>query len=514
MAEVQAQPEPMETDQQVEMELVPQVSATPLLQEHTGGQVDRDVSMEIDNQLNMVSEPSTGSPVSTQGNADDLSTGITSSSSGSLAAKSSSASVLHQGVVAQNSEEVTAKLQVAERPKTPESERPMETRVRAKPSAESTVDMSPTATVSRRTGQHARIRPTTIHGEPRTSNSYAYPTPVYHEPLPAPKSRQTPSRENAHLSPPKVYHQSHFQQSSPSLLQQGQKLSQAEPVPPVPTIRQVQNGEATVGYNSIPVPPIPATPSVHDKTHRKGPSSSGRLFGFLGHLSKKNGESTTTVSSTSPKSSQDSNGAAGLDAHQQSATPPNAPSATSSKKPGSINQVFNRYSQHVPQPEKAAQSQKGKRRKTLSLIGGSNEHHQHQINGGARPPVPSSEGTAQRIMGWLRRKSFGKRIDSKMKPTVQPACTLVINTISGFDFEFSQTRFGKTSIGSQGVFTYRCSHDGAQRSFASPRYRVSQSGDRVKPKQQHSRRPSAKCSASSYVYFDRYDRDSGCCRSR
>ncbi|KAF9986499.1 hypothetical protein BGZ75_001760 [Mortierella antarctica] len=408
IAEEQVQSEPMETEQQIDMDPVPQVSTTPLLQEHSGDQLDRDVTMEIDNQLNMVSEPSTGSPVSTQANADDLSTGITSPSSGSLAAKSSSASVLHQGAIPHNSDEVTAKLQVAERPKTPESERPVETRVRAKPSVESTVDMSPTATVSRRTGQHARIRPTTIHGEPMTSNNYAYPTPTYHEPLPAPKRRQTPSRENAHLSPPKVYHQSHFQQSSPSLLQQGQKSSQAEAVPPVPTIRQNHNGEVAGGYNSIPIPPIPASPSVHEKTHRKGPSSSGRLFGFLGHLSKKNGESTANVSSSSPKSSQDSNGAAGLDAQQQSVTPPTAPSTTSSKKPGSINQVFNRYSQHVPQPEKAAQSQKGKRRKTLSLVGGSNEHHQHQINGGARPPVPSSEGTAQRIMGWLRRKSFAK----------------------------------------------------------------------------------------------------------
>ncbi|KAG0209540.1 hypothetical protein BGX28_010238 [Mortierella sp. GBA30] len=395
----------METDEPIETDPIPQDPSLPSLQEQAAERLDTDVTMDIDTHLNAVSVPSTGSPVSTLGHMEDQNIAI-SSSAGSLAAKSSSVSVLHNGIISQNPEEVTAKLQVAERPKTPESERPMEVPVKAKPSMESTVDMSPTATVSRRTGQHSRIRPTTIHGEPMTTHNYAYPTPTYHEPLPVPKPRQIPSQENTHLSPPKVYHQSQFQQSSPSILQQPAQSVQAEAVPPVPALPQTPTGGAS-GYTSIPVPPIPATPIMHEKTHRKGPSSSGRLFGFLGHLSKKHGESTTNVSS-SPKSSQEGGVSPGEEMQQQPLTPPTVSSTVSSKKPGSINQVFNRHSQQPPQPEKANQTQKGKRRKTLSLVGGSNEHHKQQIHGGTRPPVPSSEGTAQRIMGWLRRKSFAK----------------------------------------------------------------------------------------------------------
>jgi hypothetical protein len=128
----------------------------------------------------------------------------------------------------------------------------------------------------------------------------------------------------------------------------------------------------------------------------------------LGNLSKKHGESTTNVSSSaSPKMAQESIMGTGAD---QILTPP---TAHSSKKPGSINQVFGRYTHST---EKGPQQ--GKRRKTFSLVGGSNEHHQNQIHGGTRPPVPmtdglgiassSGTGTAQKIMGWLRRKSFGK----------------------------------------------------------------------------------------------------------
>ncbi|KAG0379204.1 hypothetical protein BGX24_001312 [Mortierella sp. AD032] len=315
-----------------------------------------------------------------------MSSAITPSHSGSLVAKSS----LSDHAIAQRQEEVTVALEVAQpRPKSVVLEAP-----RAKPSLESTVDMSPTATVSRRTGQHARIRPTTIHGEPMPHYP-SYPTPaIYHEPLPL----------NALLIPPKVYHQSQFQQSSPSLLQAPTTTSAAD-IPPVPTHPDSTNA----GHSfKVPPPPVPVAPTPN-KAHRKGPSSSGRLFGFLGNLSKKHGESTTNVSSaSSPKIAQEAIMDSGAD---QTLTPPSA--AHSSKKPNSINQVFGRYTNSTEKGQ-----QQGKRRKTFSLVGGSNEHHQSQIHGGTRPPVPmtdglgiassSGTGTAQKFLGWLRRKSFAK----------------------------------------------------------------------------------------------------------
>lgn len=386
--------EPMDMAEPIEVEPTPEAA----LQEMD---LDKD-RMESDNQLSIIAAPSTSSPTSTLNPTEDqtMSTSITPSHSGSLLAKSS----LSDHAIAQTQEEVTVALEVAQRPKSVMLEAP----VRAKPSLESTVDMSPTATVSRRTGQHARIRPTTIHGEPMPHNYASYPSPaVYHEPLPlpipTPKPRATPSQENALLSPPKVYHQSQFQQSSPSLLQAPAEPSPAD-IPPVPT-----RPESNAGHSfRIPPPPVPVTPTS-SKAHKKGPSSSGRLFGFLGNLSKKHGESTTNVSSaSSPKIAQEATMGSGAD---QTLVPP-PPVAQSSKKPSSINQVFGRYTHSTEKGQ-----QQGKRRKTFSLVGGSNEHQQNQIHGGTRPPVPmtdglglassSGTGTAQKIMGWLRRKSFG-----------------------------------------------------------------------------------------------------------
>ncbi|KAF9926831.1 hypothetical protein FBU30_003653 [Linnemannia zychae] len=363
-------------------------------------ELDRENHMESDNQLNIIAAPSTSSPTSTIHPTEDqtMSSAVTPSHSGSLIAKSS----MSDHAIAHAQEDVAATLAVAERPKSVILEVP----VRVKPSMESTVDMSPTATVSRRTGQHTRIRPTTIHGEPMTLTYAPYPSPAtYHEPLPlpTPKPRPAPSQENELLSPPKVYHQSQFQQSSPSLLQAPAKPSPAD-IPPVPSRPEVN--ETNSSFN-IPPPPVPATPTP-SKAHRKGPSSSGRLFGFLGTLSKKHGESSTNVSSTSPKVTQEAAMGTGTD---QTLTPPTT--SHSSKKPSSINQVLSRYTNGAEKSQ-----QHGKRRKTFSLVGGSNEHHQNQIHGGTRPPVPmgdglgiassSGGGTAQKIMGWLRRKSFAK----------------------------------------------------------------------------------------------------------
>ncbi|KAF9910982.1 hypothetical protein BX616_010740, partial [Lobosporangium transversale] len=375
------------------------IDPTPELPQDHG--MDRNTMMDSDHQLNITSEPSTGSPVSMHSN-DDHQTSSEMIPSPSTAASLIAKSSVSDNIAAQNREEIAMKLEVAERPKTPERVAEM----KAKPSIESTVDMSPTATFSRRTGQHSRIRPTTIHGEPMTQ-SYNYPTSAsskYHEPLPTPKPRSKPSQENAFLTPPKAFHQSHYQQSS-SLLQPPVDSTNIPPVP-VPVPGQPESKPVTHS-SSMPPPPVPVSP-VPDKVQRKGTSSPGRLFGFLGNLSKKHGESNTNTVS-SPKITQEAtmNGDS-----PNSSTPATSPS---SKKPGSINQVFGRYQHH--QQEKA--SQKGKRRKTLSLVGGADEHHLQQIHGGTRPPMPSAEGlgimaassssnTAQRIMGWLRRKSFAK----------------------------------------------------------------------------------------------------------
>ncbi|KAF9350489.1 hypothetical protein BGX26_011332 [Mortierella sp. AD094] len=387
------------------MDITEPIEVDPTPEMPLDHELDRDVTMESDNQLNLMSVPSTGSPASTLGHVDDqnMSTDITPSSSASLVAKSSSS----DHVVPQNHEEVAATLEVAERPKTPER---LAESIKTKPSLESTFDMSPSATVSRRTGQHARVRPTTIHGEPMTHN-YGYTNATYHEPLPTPKPRPTPSQENSFLIPPKVY-QTQFQQSSPALLPPKPKTSQSE-IPPVPV--RPESSNAVHSTNMPPPPPtVPTVPTVmatptQEKVHRKGTSTSGRLFGFFGNLSKKHGESNSnTASSTKPAQLA----VAGDAESQQPLTPPVMPSPT--KKPGSINQVFGRY-----QPNQEKANQKGKRRKTLSLLGGSSEHHHQQIHGGTRPPVPSTEGlgittsmsgsgTAQRIMGWLRRKSFAK----------------------------------------------------------------------------------------------------------
>ncbi|KAI8597552.1 kinase-like domain-containing protein [Dissophora ornata] len=127
--------EPMELADPIEVDPTPEIP-----QDHGP---DKDVMMESDSQLNTVSVPSTGSPVSTLNQVDDqlMSNDITPSPSESLVAKSS----LSDNIAAQNQEEIAVTLEVAERSKTPD--RPVQM-MRLKPSLESTIDMSPTATVS------------------------------------------------------------------------------------------------------------------------------------------------------------------------------------------------------------------------------------------------------------------------------------------------------------------------------------------------------------------------------
>ncbi|KAG0245025.1 hypothetical protein BGX31_008118 [Mortierella sp. GBA43] len=378
------QEEGMEDAEDIEVDPTPEVP-----QDGMG-----DVTMDSDNQINGASEPSSDSPMSLVDQMDDLHMNgdATPSPSASLIAKSSSVS---EQVAPPSHDEVTATLEVAERPKTPEQP------VKLKPSMESTVaDLSPSATVSRRiAAQHTRIRPTTIHGEPMAHNFYPTPT------IPVPKPRPTPSQENAFLIPPKAHH--HQQPSPPVPI--------LEDVPPVPT----RSNALDESYaQSTPSSPQQSSTSMglspaQEKVHRKGTSSpGGRIFGFLGNLSKKHGESSPSVAS-SPKSTHETIAGNGNSGSQTNLT---TPPTSSSKKPGSINQSSNR--QHLAPEKPNPSSTKGKRRKTLSLVGGSNEHRQEQIHGGIRPPMPSGQGlsitaasspnTAQRIMGWLRRKSFAK----------------------------------------------------------------------------------------------------------
>ncbi|KAF9190261.1 hypothetical protein BGZ51_008792 [Haplosporangium sp. Z 767] len=198
--------------------------------------------------------------------------------------------------------------------------------------------------------------------------------------------------------------------------------------------------------------------NAHVKTHRKGPSSSGRLLGFLGGLSKKQGVQSRHVPLThdsslaeidhyTPPHSQSNQ----QQDQQQQGTPPQFLSTvpvlekrTTSYSSTSTSRQLQPH-QRVIQASAAydtqisGQSQRGKRRKTLSLVAGSGErppHHQqqqmqlqslhHPII--MRPQLPIAEGVsflpsmsttdhtgqhassgpAQRFMGWLRRKSIVK----------------------------------------------------------------------------------------------------------
>ncbi|KAG0008954.1 hypothetical protein BGZ82_004330, partial [Podila clonocystis] len=174
-------------------------------------------------------------------------------------------------------------------------------------------------------------------------------------------------------------------------------------------------------------------PVAHEKSHKKGPSSSGRLLGFLGGLSKKHGESTSVP--PSPKLAQDGFSDApsprnsiyqGHHHHQPAQVHPHPPPAPSSglhqlhQQQQLINQATQRHSvvptASVMESQKTGHTQRGKRRKTLSLVAATNDRPV-SIHQSMRPPMPmdgsnqshgSGSGTAQKIMGWLRRKSIVK----------------------------------------------------------------------------------------------------------
>ncbi|KAG0055831.1 hypothetical protein BGZ83_007264 [Gryganskiella cystojenkinii] len=262
--------------------------------------------------------------------------------------------------------------------------------------------------------------------------------------------------------------------------------------------------EATADISVVPKPqptvPTPLTISVEvgssaggtvrpGKSHRKNGSSSGRILGFLGGLSRKHGGGSSDSSSSrhpplpppspSPRRSVYDPSLAEIDpstSQRQLPSPqplPTTPMFSSSEKRSTLHSP---PSPRIPQSQRTGagtqscapvaydtqkssnQSQRGKRRKTLSLVVGNAErppnHQQIQMQQQSlhhpitsRPPVaptttsaslaglgvhhpdgsaiiglpghndghhyhhqqhPSSSGPAQKIMGWLRRRSTVK----------------------------------------------------------------------------------------------------------
>ncbi|KAG0228715.1 hypothetical protein BGW42_002040 [Actinomortierella wolfii] len=382
------------------------------------------------------------------------------------------------------------------------------------------VEPTPVATPRRNASSHTRIRPTTIHGEPMSQSYMMKPAPARH-------GYQTPPADpNQFLVTPRMY-QAPFQASSPSVLQgQGplhpSALRATPPASPVIPARRDSLG-ATLPISSLPTqnnsnnvnnPPLSASPpgqspmqqqqqqqqqqrssGVHplgsphptqqqggpqhyptfpqpqQQAHqyssssqsRKGTSTSGRILGFLGNLSKKQNDSSTHL----PHDGMSSESEAGMDhqhTHHQSqqnnhnhrhsktrhsiyggsgngGSKERKPSISGAGSPtsaaaGVSNLAKALFPNHDSSFKTSGTSQRGKRRKTLSLVvGADNNNVGHEMHSappmpsplppmaGNRAPLPSAEGSmyspsvgmgdsspgaAQRLMGWFRRKSFAK----------------------------------------------------------------------------------------------------------
>ncbi|KAI8354755.1 hypothetical protein B0O80DRAFT_449624 [Mortierella sp. GBAus27b] len=357
-----------------------------------------------------------------------------------------------------------------------------------------------TQSISRRTApQYLKTRPTTIHGEPMPHSQSKSASPFFGETAaqpqltfqppqvpevlatkpvqvdPRPKSQlpsQTPTRSRRRsVKAPAT-------SSTPVIPARRDSLGVSVPIqfvpPPVPLhsgqhTSIVSPTDAHVHTHTQLLAPAPiqsqaqtsrqstqsssATTSTHSrnrsgsKTHRKGPSSSGRLLGFLGGLSKKHSDQSNTQPPASPEGSHDE-----TLAEIDQPTYPQV-SALETRKVAPLNppiptyQPQQFYYQQQQQhgvvssydTQKSNHSQRGKRRKTLSLVAGTPErpiHHERQqlqqqslhhplsirphpppvidgsilaaMNGLAPAQADRSAGTAQRIMGWLRRKSIVK----------------------------------------------------------------------------------------------------------
>ncbi|KAF8935599.1 hypothetical protein BGZ58_004920 [Dissophora ornata] len=314
----------------------------------------------------------------------------------------------------------------------------------------STLEKSPS--VSRRTApQYTRARPTTIHGEPMPHNSLAPSSPFYGQNLMQPEhTYQTPLplEKISKTHAPALFQQplpiQHMEQLQPS--EEHHITVQEQTQTQVPPSTFIDNTHASQGGGG--------GSSAHEKSHRKGSSSSGRLLGFLGGLSKKHGEHSNGQLPALPKMGDDPS-LADID---QEIRPPNGgrpqsqPSSLTPEPDKGPSPVTTRRQQEQQQmllstyeAQKSSQSQRGKRRKTLSLVSGPGDrpphHQQQQMQQQSlhhpltmRPPPPQpivadgtimvavnghhahgdrSAGAAQRIMGWLRRKSIAKSASEK-----------------------------------------------------------------------------------------------------
>ncbi|KAF9947790.1 hypothetical protein BGZ70_002513, partial [Mortierella alpina] len=488
-----------------------------------------------------------------------------------------------------NSALATVTETASERPSTPGVQRTTLSSGSPKGSA---LEKSPS--VARR-AHHNRARPTTIHGEPMPRSPSMTSSPLFgsEHPMPALPQYQVPPVPVMKPSPT-VYHQSQFQQSSPSLLpeprpqpqatghdylqhaqpaepvQSPQPVPQAQaqaqprprqrrtsvktppdsPPPVIPARRESlaislptqallmlesqqsseQNGQSLTqpssapddtgsptdadGQGQSPTQLLPTQPaenvshgtqrSTYVKTHRKGPSSSGRLLGLFGGLSKKQGDHSNVESP--PSSARPAHDASLADIDQYTPQPPNQlsggyhpqllplmpvsekratpyPSTAASRQLQQQQQQWLQQQQRVMQAnaavfdtQKSNQSQRGKRRKTLSLVAGSAErppHHQlqqmqqrslhHPIM--MRPPMsvaaegslnntvapPGSQGPAQRIMGWLRRKSIVKQASERPYIDEDPRMSRVSPSTQHGSNAAPVNTGGVTNPGSNGV---------------------------------------------------------------
>ncbi|KAG0294044.1 hypothetical protein BGZ98_001933 [Dissophora globulifera] len=217
--------------------------------------------------------------------------------------------------------------------------------------------------------------------------------------------------------------------------QQLQGQSQHHPHPLSQSRIQTQTPNSALGENMPP-----STSRAHTRTHRKGPSSSGRLLGFLGGLSKKHGEFSNGhhSPSVSPRMNLEHHpGLAEIDSLAAQDRELEHEREKGAKSPIAMRRQQQQVAVDSYESQKSTtQSQRGKRRKTLSLIAGSPDRPPHsqqqQLQQQSlhhpltmRPPPPpvvlsatgvddhhalgdKSSGRRQRIMGWLRRKSIAK----------------------------------------------------------------------------------------------------------
>ncbi|KAF9993996.1 hypothetical protein BGZ79_001280 [Entomortierella chlamydospora] len=246
------------------------------------------------------------------------------------------------------------------------------------------------------------------------------------------------------------------QQAHRALYEQTQVQTQAQS-PPVAQARVQAQQPQLLSTNSAHTS---HRSGGHAKTHRKGPSSSGRILNFLGSLSKRHGDHSSSHTAPSiPRSTRDSV-LADIDGqqHRHSSFLPSAsnlesgefsprsPTLTAQEQQQMHQQMQRRFAQISYDTQSSNHSQRGKRRKTLSLVAGSNERPphleqqrlqqqslHHPLVMRPSPPLAvdaststtmheqytqatqadRSSGPAQRIMGWLRRKSVAKSVSER-----------------------------------------------------------------------------------------------------